>query len=288
MGARVYVVALALVAAGCGQEAASAPPDGPAAATVIVTRDFGAAQLTTARTAPGQSALNALRRSADVGTAYGGRFVTTIDGLEGSKSQQHDWLYYVNGIDPGVGAADMDLHPGDREWWDYRYWRDFMAIPAVIGAWPEPFVHGFEGHSPTVKVEGPGCAARIRAALQQQGARIGGDGAYSVSVTTFAQQSAVLADWRGGGLTVRVTDGQVEIYNGAGGWRPAPTAAAVIVARSPEGIPGRSFQLLVAGRDQPAACAAAKTLATDPAQIDHTYAVALDAGGRVTAAGGQP
>jgi len=27
---------------------------------------------------------------------------------------------------------------------------------------------------------------------------------------------------------------------------------------------------------------------TDPAQIEHTYAVALDAGGRVTAAGGQP
>jgi len=190
VGARVYVVALALVAAGCGQEAASAPPDGPAAATVIVTRDFGAAQLTTARAAPGQSALNALRRTADVGTAYGGRFVTAIDGLEGSKSQQHDWLYYVNGIDPGVGAADMDLHPGDREWWDYRYWRDFMAIPAVIGAWPEPFVHGFEGHSPTVKVEGPDCASRIRDQFDA--------GADSVILhgATPAELAPVLDAWR--------------------------------------------------------------------------------------------
>jgi hypothetical protein len=287
VGARLYFVALALATAGCGQATASAPPDGPAAVTVLVTRDFGTTSLKSQRAAPEQSAMNALRRSAEVGTAYGGRFVTTIDGLEGSKSQEHDWLYYVNGIDPGVGAADMKLHPGDHEWWDYRYWRDFMGIPAVIGAWPEPFVHGFEGRRPAVAVQGPSCAGSLRDMLRKEGARIAEKGPYTVKVSTFAQDADALADWQGGGLTVRVTDGRVEVYHGGDGWRPAADAAAVVVARSPEGIPGRSFELLIAGRDEAAACAGAKALTETPAEIAHTYAVALDADGRVVAAGGQ-
>jgi Domain of unknown function (DUF4430) len=253
----------------------------------VVTRDFGRSLLGEARAAPGQSALNALRRSARVGTAYGGRFVTSINGLEGSRSSAHDWLYFVNGFDPGVGAADTTLHQGDVEWWDYRYWRDFIGVPAVIGSWPEPFVHGLGGQRPTVAVQGPSCAGSVRGALLQRGARLGGDGAYAVTVETFAAGASTLADWRSWSFTVRVVGGTVGVYRGGKGWQTLPGAAAVIVARVPGGVPGRSFQLIVAGRDTAAACAAAHTLATNPAEIDRAYAVALDAHGTVIAQGGR-
>jgi hypothetical protein len=288
VGAGRLLLAVALLAAGCGQEASSAPPAGPAAVRILVSRDFGATVLKDVTAAPGVSAMKALRRSADVGTAYEGRFVTSIDGLAGSKSQQHDWLYFVNGIDPGVGAADMNLHPGDQEWWDYRLWRDFMGIPAVIGAWPEPFVHGLDGEKPAVTVEGPGCAVQVRSAREHDGARIGGGARYRVRVSTFAQEDQLLADWQTNGFTVRVVGDAVQAYGPNGDWHDVPGAAAVIVARSPDGIPGKSFELLAAGRDQDAACAAARTLADAPQQIEHTYAAALDAQGRVVAAGGQP
>jgi hypothetical protein len=284
----LLLVALALVAAGCGQ-GASQPPAGPDAATVLVTRDFGETTVTQARAAPGQSALNALRRSAKVGTSYGGRFVESINGVEGRKSEGWDWLYFVNGIDPGVGAADTTIHAGDREWWDYRYWKDFIGVPAVIGAWPEPFVHGLDGKRPQVDVQGPACAGELGDSLRQAGARVGSATApYDVRVATFDEVSPLLSDWQRWAFTVRLAGGGVDVYRGQPGWSPVTGAHAVIAARSPDGIPGHTFELLVAGDTQAAACAAAHTVASNPASIAHTYAVALDANGRVLAVAGRP
>ena len=66
-----------------------------------------------------------------------------------------------------------------------------------------------------------------------------------------------------------------------------PGAHAVIVARSPTASPG-AREMLVAGDSRKAACAAAHAVASDPAAITHTYAVALDANGAVLAAAGRP
>jgi hypothetical protein len=45
--------------------------------------------------------------------------------------------------------------------------------------------------------------------------------------------------------------------------------------------------VVVAGDDQQSACAAAGRLADDPQLVRDTYAVALDANGRLLAAGGR-
>ena len=284
---RLLVLALARwSAAGCGEGAVTAPA-GPAAATVLVTRDFGQTLMKQARVAPDQSALNALRRSADVGTSLR-RPVREVDRrVEGDKGRRLDWLYFVNGIDPGVGSADVTLHQGDREWWDYRYWKDFIGVPAVIGAWPEPFVHGLEGHRPTVAVTGPACAGSLRSALTADGARVGTGGSYDVRVTTFADAASVLRSWQRWALTVRVSGDAVQVYRGAAGWSAVPGARAVVVARVPHGIPGRSFELLVAGADQAAACAAAGTIAKNPVAIAGRYTAAMDGSGHVLASGGR-
>ena len=290
MGARLLAaVTLACIAAGCGQGAAAAPA-GPAAVTVTVTRDYGATTLSAGREAPGQSALNALRRLAHVGTSYGGRFVESIGGLSGDRSAGYDWLYFVNGIAPDQGAADIELHPGDHEWWDRRYWRDLVQTPIAVGAWPEPFVHGFGGKAPPVSVTGP-CSQQLAIALRSAGAAVTTrTSPYRVVVQTFGQAAAALSPslQQGRGLTVFLDGGRVMVYRGHGGSRPDPDARGLIVGFQPRGGTGSSAEVLVAGADRSAACAAAHTLATDPAAVRLDYAVATDAAGHVVAEGGRP
>jgi hypothetical protein len=145
---------LALALAGCGEERA-----GSGTASLWVTRDRGASVVHTTTVPAGISALEALDRALDVKTRYGGRFVQAIEGIEGSLADQHDWFWYVNGLEGDVSAAEYTLRPGDVEWWDYRSWAEQMQVPVVVGAFPEPFVHGFGGDVPPAVVVGASPAA---------------------------------------------------------------------------------------------------------------------------------
>jgi hypothetical protein len=114
-------------------------------ATLWITRDRGQHVLLTSKVKAGQSAMAALQQVTKVKTSYGGRFAQSIDGVSGSRSDQRDWFYFVNGYEADRGAADYTLHPGDVEWWDYRSWKHEMHVPVVVGAFPEPFLHGYDG-----------------------------------------------------------------------------------------------------------------------------------------------
>ena len=115
---RISALLLAgLALAGCGGAERS---DGTA--TLWVTRDRGATVLLDTRVPAGQTLLRALRSKTDVGTRYGGRFIQSIDGLNGSLARQHDWFWFVNGYAGGSSAAEYRLHDGDVAWWDYRGW----------------------------------------------------------------------------------------------------------------------------------------------------------------------
>ena len=149
---------VALFAAGCGSL-----PGGKGTATVWVTRDRGAHVVLVRHVPAGESAMQALERVAKVKTTYGGRYVQSVNGVSGSLSSRHDWFYFVNGIESDRGADDYTLHPGDVEWWDYRSWRNAMTVPVVVGAFPEPFLHGFDGKTRPAVVLGTGAGARALA-----------------------------------------------------------------------------------------------------------------------------
>jgi hypothetical protein len=138
---RAVVCAVAVAAlAGCGGGGTHGR------ATLWVTRDEGAKVLLVRSVPAGETALQALERSVKITTRYGGRFVESIDGVAGSLSSRHDWFYFVNGIEADRGAAEYRLHNGDLEWWDYRDWGRYgQSVPVVVGAFPEPFVHGYGG-----------------------------------------------------------------------------------------------------------------------------------------------
>jgi hypothetical protein len=136
---RLALVLAAVALAGCsGGESGKA--------TLWITRDRGGHVLVAKQVPAGLTAMQALDRVADIDTRYGGRYVQAIDGLAGSLSSRRDWFYFVNGYEGDRSAAEYRLRPGDVEWWDFRSWRMQMREPVVVGAFPEPFVHGYGGH----------------------------------------------------------------------------------------------------------------------------------------------
>jgi hypothetical protein len=155
-------VVLAIALAGCGLGAG----EHTGQVSVVVTRDFGHAPLSgspvTLDAPGGETAMRALQRTFRVKTRFGGGFVQSIDGLGGRHSggRPFDWFFYVNGIEAPKGAAATTLHRGDVVWWDRHDWGLAMRIPAVVGAFPEPFRHGHDGRRLPVRLEcAPGADA---------------------------------------------------------------------------------------------------------------------------------
>jgi hypothetical protein len=154
-------IAVAVALAGCGL----GPGPGTSNVTLTVTKGFGADQVRTVTESkvPGsETVMRMLERRFDVRTRYGGGFVQSIDGRAGN-SEQTDWFYYVNGVQAQKGAANTALHKGDRVWWDLHDWRATDSVPAVVGSFPEPFLHGVGGKRLPTTLE---CATDVGAACK--------------------------------------------------------------------------------------------------------------------------
>ena len=131
------LVAVAVLAAGCGSTTTSGR------AVVWVTQDRGAHVLHVAKVPAGLTAIQGLERVSKVETRFGGRYVRSVDGVR--EQGQRAWFYYVNGYLADRSGAEYRLRPGDVEWWDYRSWRNPADDPVVVGSFPEPFLHGYDG-----------------------------------------------------------------------------------------------------------------------------------------------
>ena len=75
-----------------------------------------------------------------------------MNGIEGSLSAQRDWFWFVNGYEGDRSAASYRLHDGDVAWLDYRGWQREGEARVVVGAFPEPFLHGYGGKTRPVAV----------------------------------------------------------------------------------------------------------------------------------------
>jgi hypothetical protein len=165
--AATAVTIVAAVAAGCGL----GPGTGTSDVSLTVTRGFGAGAIATVskHKVPGsETVMRMLERSFKVQTRYGGGFVESINGLA-ADSSRHDWFYYVNGVQADQGAATTAVHRGDRIWWDLHDWTVTDSVPAVVGSFPEPFIHGIAGKRYPTVLE---CAADAGAACTTVSARL--------------------------------------------------------------------------------------------------------------------
>jgi hypothetical protein len=156
------VLGAAVALAGCGL----GPGAGTSDVSLSVTRSFGGTKVGSAterHVAGSETVMRMLERTFRVQTRYGGGYVESIDGLSGDSSR-HDWFYYVNGIEAPVGAASTAVHRGDRIWWDLHDWTVTNSVPAVVGSFPEPFVHGVGGKRLPTTLE---CAPGVSSACSQ-------------------------------------------------------------------------------------------------------------------------
>jgi len=214
--ALLCALAAASGAAGCGLGAGDEQEgDG---VQLRVTRDFGRTELGAARLASvreDETVMRVLRSRFEVETRYGGRFVQSIDGLEGGGAGgEVDWFYFVNGVEGDVGAAEFELSPGDRVQWDHRDWGATMRVPAIVGAFPEPFLHGLEGKRRPVRVE---CEESGSSACEAARDRLGAVGVSTSGSSLGAPGTErvvrlVVARWP----AARIVRGAAELEQGPG------------------------------------------------------------------------
>ncbi len=148
--------------------------DGPSV-RVLVTTDYGAETLVDVHVPleDGMSAMQVLQSVATVGTAYGGGFVQSINGIGSQRESRTDWFYAVNGVLSNRGAADHALAVGDVEHWDYRTWGFRRQVSATLGCFPAFLTNGFRGavRATVVAFETPYAdeAEAIASALRERG-----------------------------------------------------------------------------------------------------------------------
>lgn len=143
MSRSLALIACALTVLGA---AACGGGSGERDATLWVTQDRGQSLLVEQAVSSGVSVLRTLDAEADVETSYGGRFIDAVEGVADDAAGQKSWFFFVNGIEADRGAAEYRVRPGDVVWWDYRPWTErTMRQPVVVGAFPEPFLHGYGG-----------------------------------------------------------------------------------------------------------------------------------------------
>jgi Domain of unknown function (DUF4430) len=178
-----------------------------------------------------------LRSEAEVDTTFGGRFVQSIEDVSGDLGAKQDWFYFVNGVEADRGAAEYRLRPGDVLWWDYRSWAgDAISEPVVVGAFPEPFLHGYDGRVRPVAVRF--AAEDMRGTALGLANLIGARSVEALSVPAAPQAN-----------TLVVVD-------------EAPTFNATL--RSPDGAAGSPVAFTISFED-------AKRLLKDPELAQHRY-----------------
>jgi len=74
--------------------------------------------------------------------------------LEGSDAALLTRSQTANhGIQSDKGATAVRVRTGERVWWDFHDWGASDDIPAVVGQYPEPFLHGIGGRKLPTRVE---------------------------------------------------------------------------------------------------------------------------------------
>ena len=288
----------ALALAGCGFGPGDEREGG---AELRVTRDFGQERLAQAsvdRIREDQTVMRLLQSEQEVETRYGGRFVQSIDGLAGGGPVgREDWFFFVNGIESSESAAEFEVSPGDVIQWDYRDWRGAMQIPAIVGAWPEPFVSGHKGERLPTRVE---CEEERGAACEEVKRRLGDAGALvsgSALGTNTSPRDALLrvvvGTWDGlrfiraiqaiedgpeaSGVFARVREDRLELLDESGEpARVAPPGSGLV---GMTGLEDQALVFFVTGLDEAGVKAAARAL--DERTLADAFAVAATPEGPV-------
>lgn len=176
-----------------------------ATAKLLVSKDFGSSTIQdeNAKVIQGDRVLDLMGRYLKVDTQYGGGFIKSINQVSSGSinGQRYDWFYYVNGVASDCSAKDYKVRENDRIHWDYHPWADNSIIPAIVGAYPEPFINGFNGQTKgTMILYAGNCKAeadKLAVRLKNKGAENLVIGSLSEnSVTKRVNPTIIIGQWK--------------------------------------------------------------------------------------------
>lgn len=274
--------------------------------TLFISRDFGRQSLiqSTASLADRESVMDLLQSHAQVETKWDGSFVNSIEGLksdsEGLSGNRNDWFFFINGICADVGAAEYFPQSGDMVWWDYHLWGDMGAMnAAVIGCYPEPFMHGYRGNTGTTTVmssaSNQSLAGKLQAALKSQGVKsVTGSLLNNQLLQNRTGPVIALGTWdelkqlpflaglnkayRKTGLSVHFTDKGVELLDGRSRVVNESGPGTGIIAATGSGLGDPKVLWLIVGTDEEGLQSAVDLLVNHPAKIRGFYQAAVVSG----------
>jgi hypothetical protein len=305
-------IVLALILAtlqlgGCATESPAGTNES-IAVRVVVSKDFGQQILLDRELEMpvGSSSMAALKQVAEVETAYGGGFVNSINGFSseftGGQEKQYDWLVYFNGIQSNAGALDYTMHHGDVQRWDFHHWNFRIFIPAIIGDFPEPFLHGYRGQvKPTVIVYDGGFeqnAEELEAALTSLGvADVTSQPISELSDNDKRNANLIIIGYSGSemitelngvwnrlGFFARFEDGGLSVYTGTGekAAQYGPGTGIIQATQSPWNPKGtgvcENAVWMVSGTDEAGVEAAVEALVSRSNELQHAFAVVVTGG----------
>ncbi len=277
----------------------------PALVRVVVTRNFGQELRfdKLVQVDAGTSALDALKRVAEVETKHGGGFVSSINGIRseygGVNSAKRDWFFYINGIMSNMGALDYVLCAGDVEQWDFHDWSFHTFIPATIGAFPETFRQGFQ------KKTGPtliAYSASFKQAAEDLAIQLSQSGVTNVAIRSFgelrekerASSNLILLgmtsddlitelnrNWRRMGFFSYVEDGTIVTFNAKGEVSGHYAARGGVIQATqnpwnPKGVgAGENVVWMLTGTDRMGVEGALDVLIRRPSEIRYAFAAVV-------------
>ena len=273
-----------LLLAACGtSKSDTAPEPSGSGVHVLVTADWSKTKLTEGK-GPVGSVLTATQAVAPTETSYGGRYVSSLAGEAGDGARE--WVFWLNGIESPVGAADVDARSGDRIWWDLHRWAGRTHVPAIVGQWPAPLADGASADPAAAKaLAAAGVDATTPATTSGPRAIVGANDALAQRDPTWR---AALADPERAGLTAWIAKGRIVVWDAAAGKAvPVPKATAVVVATTEGFDPTGAPVVVIAGRTAADAEAAAAALTANPQLSQRHAAICLSADALIACSGGQ-
>lgn len=273
---------------------------------LLVTKDFGNETLFEKKVEikEDRTVIDLLKANLEITTKWDGDFVNGINGLEsengGVSGNRFDWFYYINGICADVGAAGYELNPGDIVWWDYHAWKSMgSANSAVIGCFPEPFIHGYRGNVGTTTIitseENNSLANDVQKALEKNGVT-------SIESKTLNEDflqnrqgpTIVMGEWselkeltyleklnkayKKTGTNVHFTDKGLELLDYSGKAARTVTESAGVIVSTGAGLGDESPLWLIVGNNREGLEQAVEVLVENPDKISKAYGVAVVSG----------
>jgi hypothetical protein len=289
---RALLLFIVAAVAGCGK--ADVPTGGPV--TVTVSQDFGAERLAPAQreTAEKSETVLGLLQRTSLEVKATGSSVEEILGVSGGlqDGKPVSWFYYVNGIAAEQGsAAERKLYAGDRVWWDHH---GKVRVPAVVGAFPEPFKSGFDGKKLPIRLVCMGTEDRscdeVETRLKMAG--IGGIARSNLESSPGEVVRILVGKWSD--VRKDIAARTLEAGPSASGVfaKPAPTGSSIELL-DPDGDVGKTLgpgsglvaatryrdeqpTWIITGTDDVGVAAAAAALSED--RLANRFALAIEAG----------